>query len=182
MRSRRIVLPSNFRIDRGGGTGCRRDSCCSVEAEEGTPPSAVAGVWNRGSGGCLGDRDRRRSRRIMETTFREECQTEPFGEQVVLCCGLSAPTSMAVLLTRFYSTRFVGHRVKHCPSASRHHEQDSFGATSSPQVGPAIRSSAGSFNLPNDVDEGPQTGWNIPPPWVIEAQAGGLKASTRSAR
>jgi hypothetical protein len=27
----------------------------------------------------------------------------------------------------------------------------------------------GRFNLLNDIDEGPRTGWNIPPPRVIEA-------------
>jgi hypothetical protein len=54
-------------------------------------------------------------------------------------------------------------------SEAIHHEHGSFGAAAitSGRSGDLIV--CGRFNLPNDIDEGPQTGWNIPPPWVIEA-------------
>src|SRR3546814_16668037 len=35
---------------------------------------------------------------VIETTFKEECETYLFGEQVVLCCGLTA------LITAGYET------------------------------------------------------------------------------
>ena len=38
----------------------------------------------------LGPRHRRRRCGVIETTFKDECETDLFGEQAVLCGGLSA--------------------------------------------------------------------------------------------
>jgi ketol-acid reductoisomerase len=38
----------------------------------------------------LGERRGRRAIRCIETTFKDECETDLFGEQAVLCGGLSA--------------------------------------------------------------------------------------------
>ena len=50
-----------------------------------TPPATPASIglaWARGIGGARSG--------VIETTFKDECETDLFGEQAVLCGGLSA--------------------------------------------------------------------------------------------
>jgi len=56
-------------------------------------PSLIA-VYQNASGRRARSRcptlgERRRPRGVIETTFRDECETDLFGEQVVLCGGLT---------------------------------------------------------------------------------------------
>jgi hypothetical protein len=84
---------------------------------------------------------------------------EPFGVRSGngSCCPSAA-------VRRFASTADPAYTGR---NRRAHHERGSFGADASGRPGELII--CGRFNLPNDIDEGTQTGWNIPPPRIIEA-------------
>ena len=66
-----------WEYEKGGGVPCLR----SVQQDFDGKATDIAMAWAIGVGGGKGG--------IMMTTFREECETDLFGEQVVLCGGLS---------------------------------------------------------------------------------------------
>ena len=63
---------------KGGGVPC----LIAVEQDADGSAKAIALAWANGIGGARAG--------ILETTFKEETETDLFGEQVVLCGGLSA--------------------------------------------------------------------------------------------
>jgi ketol-acid reductoisomerase len=63
---------------KGGGVPC----LAAVHQDVSGNAKAIALAWANGVGGARSG--------IIETTFRDECETDLFGEQVVLCGGLSA--------------------------------------------------------------------------------------------
>ena len=65
-------------FERGGGVPCLM--AVHQDATKGAKKIALA--WARGIGGARSG--------IIITTFKDECETDLFGEQVVLCGGLSA--------------------------------------------------------------------------------------------
>jgi ketol-acid reductoisomerase len=62
----------------GGGVPC----LVAVHQDASETALQLALAYGKGIGGTRGG--------ILETTFREECETDLFGEQVILCGGLSA--------------------------------------------------------------------------------------------
>src|SRR5687768_16374914 len=64
--------------EKGGGVPCLLAVC--QDATGNARKTALA--WGNGVGGARSG--------IIETTFRDECETDLFGEQAVLCGGLSA--------------------------------------------------------------------------------------------
>ena len=62
----------------GGGVPC----LVAVHQDYSETAKQVALAYGKGIGGARAG--------ILETTFREECETDLFGEQVILCGGLSA--------------------------------------------------------------------------------------------
>ena len=70
------LLRSEFA--RGGGAAC----LIAVHQDATGRAREIALAWARGIGGARGG--------IIETTFKDECETDLFGEQAVLCGGLSA--------------------------------------------------------------------------------------------
>ena len=64
--------------EKGGGVPC----LIAVEKDDDGNAKNVALAWANGIGGARAG--------IIETTFKEETETDLFGEQVVLCGGLSA--------------------------------------------------------------------------------------------
>jgi ketol-acid reductoisomerase len=64
--------------EKGGGVPC----LIAVEKDETGDAKQVALAWANGIGGARAG--------IIETTYKEETETDLFGEQVVLCGGLSA--------------------------------------------------------------------------------------------
>ena len=65
-------------FDKGGGVPC----LIAVQQDNGGAGKKIALAWANGIGGARAG--------IIETTFKEETETDLFGEQVVLCGGLSA--------------------------------------------------------------------------------------------
>ncbi len=65
-------------FEKGGGVPC----LIAVEQDASGDARAVALAWANGIGGARAG--------IIETTYKEETETDLFGEQVVLCGGLSA--------------------------------------------------------------------------------------------
>lgn len=63
---------------KGGGVPC----LAAVHQDVTGNARAIALAWANGVGGARSG--------IIETTFKDECETDLFGEQVVLCGGLSA--------------------------------------------------------------------------------------------
>jgi ketol-acid reductoisomerase len=64
--------------EKGGGVPC----LVAVEQDATGDAKAIALAWANGIGGARAG--------ILETTYKEETETDLFGEQVVLCGGLSA--------------------------------------------------------------------------------------------
>jgi len=65
-------------FERGGGV-----PCLLAVAQDATGKAREIGLaWARGIGGARSG--------VIETTFKDECETDLFGEQAVLCGGLSA--------------------------------------------------------------------------------------------
>src|SRR5690349_2360999 len=65
-------------FERGGGVPC----LMAVYQDASGKARATALAWARGVGGARSG--------IIETNFKDECETDLFGEQAVLCGGLSA--------------------------------------------------------------------------------------------
>ncbi|HEX2973919.1 MAG TPA: ketol-acid reductoisomerase [Tepidisphaeraceae bacterium] len=65
-------------FEKGGGVPC----LVAVHQDATGKAKQMALAWARGIGGARAG--------IIETTFKDECETDLFGEQVVLCGGLSA--------------------------------------------------------------------------------------------
>ncbi len=65
-------------FERGGGVPC----LLAIEKDASGNAKATALAWGRGIGGGRAG--------IIETTFRDETETDLFGEQVVLCGGVTA--------------------------------------------------------------------------------------------
>jgi ketol-acid reductoisomerase len=65
-------------FERGGGVPC----LLAVHQNPTGKARAIGLAWARGVGGARSG--------IIETTFKDECETDLFGEQAVLCGGLSA--------------------------------------------------------------------------------------------
>jgi ketol-acid reductoisomerase len=65
-------------FEKGGGVPC----LVAVHQDATGTGKQTALAWARGIGGARAG--------IIETTFKDECETDLFGEQVVLCGGLSA--------------------------------------------------------------------------------------------
>lgn len=65
-------------FERGGGVPC----LLAVHQDATGNARKMGLAWARGVGGARSG--------IIETTFKDECETDLFGEQVVLCGGLSA--------------------------------------------------------------------------------------------
>jgi ketol-acid reductoisomerase len=65
-------------FERGGGVPC----LVAVAQDPSGKARSIALAWARGIGGARSG--------IIETTFKDECETDLFGEQAVLCGGLSA--------------------------------------------------------------------------------------------
>jgi ketol-acid reductoisomerase len=63
---------------KGGGVPC----LIAVQQDNGGAGKKIALAWGNGVGGARAG--------ILETTFKEETETDLFGEQVVLCGGLSS--------------------------------------------------------------------------------------------
>ena len=63
---------------KGGGVPC----LLAVHVDATKTAKKIGLAWGRGIGGARGG--------IIQTTFKEECETDLFGEQAVLCGGLSA--------------------------------------------------------------------------------------------
>ena len=72
-----------FEYEKGGGVPCllaiHQDA---TSASGGDKAFDIAMAWAIGVGGGKGG--------ILKTTFKDECETDLFGEQTVLCGGLSA--------------------------------------------------------------------------------------------
>ena len=65
-------------FERGGGVPC----LLAVNQNASGKAREIALAWSRGIGGARSG--------VIETTFKDECETDLFGEQAVLCGGLSA--------------------------------------------------------------------------------------------
>jgi ketol-acid reductoisomerase len=65
-------------FEEGGGVPC----LVAVHQDASETAMQVALAYGKGIGGARAG--------ILETTFREECETDLFGEQVILCGGVSA--------------------------------------------------------------------------------------------
>jgi len=65
-------------FEKGGGVPC----LVAVEQDAAGDAKAIALAWGSGIGGARAG--------IIETTFKEETETDLFGEQVVLCGGLTS--------------------------------------------------------------------------------------------
>jgi len=65
-------------FEKGGGVPC----LVAVEQDPGGDAKAIALAWANGIGGARAG--------VIETTYREETETDLFGEQVVLCGGLTS--------------------------------------------------------------------------------------------
>jgi len=65
-------------FERGGGVPC----LLAVQQNPSGKARDIALAWARGIGGARSG--------VIETTFKDECETDLFGEQAVLCGGLSA--------------------------------------------------------------------------------------------
>jgi ketol-acid reductoisomerase len=65
-------------FQKGGGVPC----LVAVQQDATGTAKQIALAWGHGIGGARGG--------ILETTYKEETETDLFGEQVVLCGGLSA--------------------------------------------------------------------------------------------
>jgi ketol-acid reductoisomerase len=65
-------------FERGGGVPC----LLAVHQNPSGKARDIALAWARGIGGARSG--------VIETTFKDECETDLFGEQAVLCGGLSA--------------------------------------------------------------------------------------------
>jgi ketol-acid reductoisomerase len=70
------LLRSEF--EKGGGV----PSLLAIHQDATGTAKQIGLAWARGIGGARAG--------VIETTFQEECETDLFGEQVVLCGGLSA--------------------------------------------------------------------------------------------
>jgi len=70
------LLRSEF--EKGGGVPC----LIAVHQDATGSAKMVALAWARGIGGARAG--------VIESTFKDECETDLFGEQAVLCGGLSA--------------------------------------------------------------------------------------------
>jgi ketol-acid reductoisomerase len=70
------LLRSEF--EKGGGVPC----LLAVHQDATKTAKQIGLAWARGIGGARAG--------IIETTFKDECETDLFGEQAVLCGGLSA--------------------------------------------------------------------------------------------
>ena len=64
--------------EKGGGVPC----LVAVQQDATGTAKQIALAWGNGIGGARGG--------ILETTYKEETETDLFGEQVVLCGGLSS--------------------------------------------------------------------------------------------
>jgi ketol-acid reductoisomerase len=65
-------------FERGGGVPC----LLAVHQDSSGTARNIGLAWARGIGGARSG--------VIETTFKDECETDLFGEQAVLCGGLSA--------------------------------------------------------------------------------------------
>ena len=65
-------------FEKGGGVPC----LLAVHQDATKTARAIGLAWARGIGGARSG--------VIETTFKDECETDLFGEQAVLCGGLSA--------------------------------------------------------------------------------------------
>jgi ketol-acid reductoisomerase len=65
-------------FEKGGGVPC----LVAIEQDAGGNAKQIALAWANGIGGARGG--------VIETTFKEETETDLFGEQCVLCGGLSS--------------------------------------------------------------------------------------------
>ena len=65
-------------FERGGGVPC----LLAIHQNAGGNARNIGLAWARGIGGARSG--------VIETTFKDECETDLFGEQAVLCGGLSA--------------------------------------------------------------------------------------------
>src|SRR3954449_2424279 len=65
-------------FEKGGGVPC----LLAIHQDASGGARAMGLAWARGIGGARSG--------IIETTFKDECETDLFGEQAVLCGGLSA--------------------------------------------------------------------------------------------
>jgi ketol-acid reductoisomerase len=65
-------------FERGGGVPC----LLAVQQDATGKARSIGLAWARGIGGARSG--------VIETTFKDECETDLFGEQVVLCGGLAA--------------------------------------------------------------------------------------------
>jgi ketol-acid reductoisomerase len=65
-------------FERGGGVPC----LLAVHQDATGKARSIGLAWARGIGGARSG--------VIETTFKDECETDLFGEQAVLCGGLSA--------------------------------------------------------------------------------------------
>jgi ketol-acid reductoisomerase len=65
-------------FEKGGGVPC----LLAVHQDASGKARATGLAWARGIGGARSG--------VIETTFKDECETDLFGEQAVLCGGLSA--------------------------------------------------------------------------------------------
>jgi len=65
-------------FEKGGGVPC----LLAVHQNASGKAREIGLAWARGIGGARSG--------VIETTFKDECETDLFGEQAVLCGGLSA--------------------------------------------------------------------------------------------
>jgi len=65
-------------FQKGGGVPC----LIAIEQDANKQAKKIGLAWGAGVGGARGG--------IIQTTFKDECETDLFGEQAVLCGGLSA--------------------------------------------------------------------------------------------
>jgi len=90
-------------FERGGGVPC----LLAVHQDASGNADAIAMAWAIGIGGGRAG--------VLTTTFKDECETDLFGEQTVLCGGLSAliKTAFEVLVEAGYPPELAYFEVCH---------------------------------------------------------------------
>jgi len=90
-------------FERGGGVPC----LLAVDQDASGDAEAIAMAWAIGIGGGRAG--------VLTTTFKDECETDLFGEQTVLCGGLSAliKTAFDVLVEAGYPPELAYFEVCH---------------------------------------------------------------------
>src|SRR5215210_2805219 len=98
-------------FEKGGGVPC----LLAVHQDASGKARATGLAWARGIGGARSG--------VIETTFKDECETDLFGEQAVLCGGLSAliKAGFETLIEAGYPPEIADfecvHEVKHIVDA-----------------------------------------------------------------